>query len=358
MQHKRLLGSTALVSAGLFMSASAEAQEARIGGIEVVLGGYTEFGGIYANKDTLQNEGDTQNYLFFMDNEVFINANGATETGILYGSEIELEVASGDVNSTDAFVDEIGLFFSGNFGRIELGKEDGAEDVMAINGNDAQAGTGGTDGDTRNLTPFVSEVPDTGDDTKATYFTPRVAGFQLGASFVPNTNGTFTGTDNTSATDNNPGEFKNVVGLGGNWVGVLGPADLTIAGTGILGNGQTGDTDDLRSWEAGALLGFGGFTLGGGFGQNTDALEANFATVGLEYGFGAANVSVGWAFFDPDEGPTENFLVASGDIGLLPGVTLKGDVSYNDDDPNAEVTATDTDSDPTWSGVVTVQLDY
>ena len=44
MQHKLLLGSTALVSAGLLMSGSALAQEMRVGGIEVVLGGYTEFG--------------------------------------------------------------------------------------------------------------------------------------------------------------------------------------------------------------------------------------------------------------------------------------------------------------------------
>ena len=44
MQHKLLLGSTALVSAGLLMSGAAQAQET-VGGLEVLLGGYTEFGG-------------------------------------------------------------------------------------------------------------------------------------------------------------------------------------------------------------------------------------------------------------------------------------------------------------------------
>jgi outer membrane protein OmpU len=337
MQHKLLLGSTALVSAGLFMSGSAVAQET-VGGIEVVLGGYTEWGVKAANKDTLTDAGDSQNYLFFMDNEVFVNANGATEGGILYGSELELEVGSGDGNASDATVDEITFYFSGNFGRVELGREDGAEDVMAVNGNDAQSGTGGLDGDTTNLLPFVAEVPDTGDDNKATYFTPRVAGFQLGASFVPN-------TGDIPAFEEQPGEFKNVVGLGGNWVGALGPADLTVAGTGIIGDGQTGDTDDLRSWEAGALLGFGGFTLGGGYGQNTDAFEAQFATVGLEYGFGAANVSVGWGLYDPDDGDTANLFAVSGDIGLLPGVTLKGDATYNTDDTGADADEPDNPDD-------------
>ena len=57
---------------------------------------------------------------------------------------------------------------------------------MGIGGADAQAGTGGIDGDTQNLVQF--ETPDTGDDAKVTYFTPRIIGFQLGASFVPDNN--------------------------------------------------------------------------------------------------------------------------------------------------------------------------
>ena len=43
---------------------------------------------------------------------------------------------------------------------------------MGIGAADAQAGTGGIDGDTQNLVQF--ETPDTGDDAKVTYFTPRI----------------------------------------------------------------------------------------------------------------------------------------------------------------------------------------
>jgi hypothetical protein len=53
----------------------------------------------------------------------------ATQSGILYGSRIELEAGSDRGNESKAKVDGVGLFFSGNFGRIELGHEDGAEDV-------------------------------------------------------------------------------------------------------------------------------------------------------------------------------------------------------------------------------------
>ena len=44
---------------------------------------------------------------------------------------------------------------------------------MGTGGEDAQAGTGGIDGDTANLTTF--EITDTGDSTKASYFTPGSA---------------------------------------------------------------------------------------------------------------------------------------------------------------------------------------
>jgi outer membrane protein OmpU len=258
MKHKLLLGSTALVSAGLLMSGGAQAQEtARVGGIEVVLGGFTQFGVVAGNKNTVTNGGHDRSYSFYMDNEVFINANGATETGILYGSKIELEVGTGglDGSSPDVFVDEVGLFFSANFGRIELGREDGAEDDMLVDANDVQAGTGGLDGDGPNL--GLVDFGDTADSAKVTYYTPRVAGFQLGASFTPDYE------DNGGENQFQGGaEGENGLGGGANWVGTLGPVDLTLSAVGIWADcesncsagGGVGDgfNDEQKSWAVGA----------------------------------------------------------------------------------------------------------
>jgi hypothetical protein len=319
----------------------------------VQLGGYTEFGGKAGQ--SLVN-GPDRGYFFFMDNEVFINANGATDRGLQYGSKVELEVGSGNGNglnnegNTDATVDEVALFFSSGWGRFELGREDGAEDVMGIGAADAQSGTGGIDGDTQNLVQF--ETPDTGDDAKVTYFTPRVIGFQLGASYVPDDN---TGISNSDNTNINPqGTQEDIVGAGINWVGAMGPADLTVAATGIWGN-AVGPGDDVKSWDAGLLAGFGGFTLGGNVFANHDLNEAKGAAAGLEFSFGAANVSVGYVFFDPDNGDSTNEVAVSGDIGLMPGVTLKGDVVYNQDCACAN---NGESADDATQGVVTVQLDY
>ena len=221
MQHKLLLGSTALVSAGILMSGAAQAQET-VGGLEVVLGGYTEFGGKAGQ--SLEDVPD-RGYFFFMDNEVFINANGATDRGLQYGSKVELEVGSGNGNglnndgNTDATVDEVALFFSSGWGRIELGREDGAEDVMGIGAARTLRPVPAASTATRRT--WSNSRRPTGDDAKVTYFTPRVIGFQLGASYVPDNNTGISNSDNTAI--NPEGTQEDIVGAGVNWTGALGP---------------------------------------------------------------------------------------------------------------------------------------
>jgi hypothetical protein len=58
----------------------------------------------------------------------------ATQGGILYGSTIKLEAGGDRRNGSRTKVDEVGLFFSGRFGRIELGREDGPEEATSTAG--------------------------------------------------------------------------------------------------------------------------------------------------------------------------------------------------------------------------------
>jgi outer membrane protein OmpU len=180
---KLLLGSTALAGAGVLLAGTAPAKA----DIEVVLGGFTEFGVVAGSRNTVTDgaNGGDRKYGFWMDNEIHFEANGATDGGVLYGSKIWVEVGTGGLegDAFDTVTDEAALFFSGNFGRVELGLEDGVEDDMYVGGEDAQAGTGGIDGDIPNIN-FV-QFTTTDDAAKVSYFTPRLAGFQLGASFTP-----------------------------------------------------------------------------------------------------------------------------------------------------------------------------
>ncbi len=352
--HKLLLGSTALVGAGFLLAGAPPAGAA---GMQVKFSGNTEFEVLGATEDTL-NETRNRNYSFFMDNQVDIEATATTDSGITYGSYLEIEVGIGDgaAQNANVTVDEVNLFFSGNFGRVELGQQDGAEDVMFVGGEDAQSGTGGVDGDTANLATVIN-VRNTDDATKATYFTPRMAGFQLGASFTPDT------TDN-QGTKNNSG-VENSIGVGGNWVGAFGDIDLTLSAVGIVGKGETiddtnGSVGDVRDYSVGGLLGFGELSFGATWGQLTKDDEARFINLGLEYSFGSASASLGYSRNWIDDQDNLNVFVVSADYGLMPGVTLEGDVSWNTDDPQKEVdrAGNSVDSGDTLSGVASIQLDY
>ena len=136
--HHKLLGSTALVSAGVLFASVSPA----LAQIEVTLGGFTEFGVLAAEKEALRGPGiSDRGYSPFMDNEVIINATGTTDTGITYGSQIEIEAGTGieqtGLRDRNVFLDEATIFFSGAFGRIELGRDDGVEDVMFVGGRSA-----------------------------------------------------------------------------------------------------------------------------------------------------------------------------------------------------------------------------
>jgi hypothetical protein len=198
-----------------------------------------------------------------MDNELHIEAIGTTERGLTYGSYAVIELSSDDdpglqANGGNAYVDEVNLFFSGGFGRIELGRQDGAEDEMFLGAEDAQSGTGGLDGDTANLGSIIN-LQNTDDATKATYYTPRVAGFQVGASYVPDT-GDDGGRDGPGFDEG----FENAVGGGVNWVGAFDSLDLTLSAVGIYGKSEDpgppiGD-DDIKDYTVGGLIEAGGLS--------------------------------------------------------------------------------------------------
>ena len=357
MHRRLLLGSTTLVGAGILL-ANATAAHAEI---EVVLSGYTEFGARGATDQTLQDEGD-RGYTFYMDNEIHIEATGTTDGGLTYGSYAAFELASGDANDQNVFVDEVNLFFSGGFGRVELGRNDGAEDEMFVGVEDVQSGTGGIDGDTANLGSIIN-LQNTDDATKATYYTPRVAGFQLGASYVPDT-GDDGGLNNNGTVDDP--QHKNVVGGGANWVGAFGGVDLTLSAVGIYGDNDNSGAgggfpqsdDSIADYSIGGVIGAGGLSFGATWGQLTDVNQGKWASLGLKYDFAEASVSAGWSWVDQDVlDDQQNVFVASGDLGLAPGLTLKADVSYNTEDPGND-DSDGADQNGTVAGVISVQLDY
>jgi outer membrane protein OmpU len=359
MNQRLLLGSTALVGAGVLFTSPVFAQDAEVGGLEVSLGGYTEFLVEGATDETLSDAESDRGYFFNMDTEIHIQAEGTTDGGLTYGSQVELEAGALPMEA-----DEMNLYFSGGFGRLELGRQDGVVDTMVLDATIIAAGTGGVDGDTDNLLT-AGNIADVGDATKITYYTPRIAGFQLGGSFTPDSgdgvDAPLTGDNDGDPTDG-VGDLETVAQGGVNWEGEFGGLETGLFGVGTWGSEETTD-DDVRAWAGGGLIGFGGLDFAASYGHSDfdNGNEIDFLLVGARFAFGPAQVGFhyerdsidGDPFGVGEEIDDNNTYVASADVGLMPGVVLKGDVSYSDSDPGAL-----DPGDETWAGVLAVQLSY
>lgn len=344
-----VLGTSALAGIAFVGLGGALPAHAQSSGLDVIVGGFIAFEVNGASENALDGdleEGADRGYEFSTDSELHIRVQGETEGGTLYGAKIEFEA---DQN-TDNNVDEVGLFFSGGFGRIELGADDGAEDVMMLDATSIAAGSGGLDSESDFIMGSNAYIFDTSDAVKATYYTPRVGGFQAGVSFTPDTGDE---GDNDNLSGSRSGDNENSVALALNYEGEFGPAALGLAAVGHYAKGEenaggigSDRSDDIRSYALGSTLGFGDLQFAGSWGQNLRANELDFITAGVAYDFGFVNTSFNYNYVDPAEedtvlssgaisdGTTRHIFVVSADTGLAPGLSLTADVAYTDAEEN------------------------
>jgi outer membrane protein OmpU len=340
MRFKRTLtATTALMAAGFLATAAPTPAEANM---EVTIDGMSRFLLQYAEDDRLSGVSDPS-YNFEFEARPNLRVRAETDTGIVYGGRVEFQAATWDTRTTRRAM----IFIDGAFGRIELGNDDGAADTMILGAHNAAAGTGGIDGLMVRLGGGV-KIIDSERAAKITYYTPRVAGFQLGASFTPNTDAYAT----RRPADTTPGIFRNHWELGANYVGEFGGVNLGLAGTGSFGQAARGSGDrNLRAWSVGGTAGFMGATFGALYGQErpgtTDERD-RFFTVGGRYGIGPARVGLSYLHRKPRGGDRVQAIVGSADYALFPGMVLQGDLAYSDQRNGPDF----------WSGVAAVRLNF
>jgi len=252
--------------------------------------------------------------------ELQLNVTGTADNGLNYGFKIELNANTTDTKAAD----EVRLQFSGGWGTIQMGDEDGAEDVMNYGGENLMGATGGFDGDqddymfrhradraigdvvdmevwqatgtsggivttmTRiygvdtvashamNVLPpgYPTIAGDTSDRTKVSYFTPRFSGFQVGGSITP--------TPNNGDDFKADGVWENHIGLGANYDNSFG--GLRIRASAVYSHATNvattphlyaaGNTDayaDVSAWSVGGIVGWGPFSLGANYTDNGDS---------------------------------------------------------------------------------------
>ena len=336
--NKLLLGTTAIVGASLVMAGGAYAAKPKVkvnGGIKFEFGGSTQDVDAFGDAPGFASKGPNRGYAFQTSSEVHINVSGKTDAGMKWKARVEFEtdtnVAGSDgKNQTESAIDETWIRFSGSWGQIRLGNEDGAEDLMHISGEGAakKAGAGGIDGHWddyvgwREVNSRFAHEPtlteDSSDATKITYFTPRVGGLQAGVSFTPDTgaHGQATNTDNSS-------DFENTWGIGVQFKKKFGGVKVAAAVVAHIGDNEDESKEDIAAWMVGAEIGYGSWKLGGGYQDNGDGGEKKSVVgdddtrawdVGLGYSQGPVILGLSYLHAEveqgddgEDEGDTVNF---------------------------------------------------
>ncbi len=329
----RLLASSALVAAATLLTAAPvsaqQAPKASPGGkLDITITGFSRF--LWAGGDVKEKVGGRQSSSDFRnDTEVHVVARGRDDsTGLRYGATVEFEA---DTNRTDN-TDETWVILAGTFGEFRFGDEDGAADNMKVGGFSVAVGTGGIDGTVVD-TALVVGPTNSDDATKIVYYSPSLAGFQLGVSYTPSSS---SNGDNLAAT--NAGGLKDWIEAGLTWTGEFGDVGITAAVVGGWAKADfTARDDDLGTIFGGVQVEAFGISLAGGLGtEEVLGIDRDWFNLGAKATLGPATLSITYGQATTDPGPDPENLVLGAEFGIVPGVSLSGELAFFDENRGAD----------------------
>ncbi len=333
--------------------------------LKLDLGGYFTGSMAYVDQDF---DAGLRDYAFGSDSEIQFTGSMTLDNGLIVGfhAEGKLEEDVGGSNRSasaeagEDFIQESFVFFEGAFGRIEFGKQDGVGHQMTTmaptifagnNVNDPELDASGL------VTINTRNTVNNGLDEfnrKIIYFTPQIAGFQVGVSFTPDRDagtsvgGIVQGSNFDPRTDTGiSGSQEEIVEVGlaynNTFAGTsMGDVRLGISATYLKAQETliSPTSDDYEAWNAGAQISVAGLTIGGSY------KDSNFGSTFVDYqawDVGATYEVGPWGFMvsyaeDEFEFPTfglqnQTMAVQGGvDYMLGAGVSLGAGVQYVDED--------------------------
>ena len=300
---KVLLSTSAIALAGAFASTASAAEW------DVRVGGYMEQYVAYASSDT-PGGGDYDGIDSKQDAEIFFLPSITLDNGIKIGANVQLEAASTPGDQ----IDEAYLFVQGAFGEVNLGSENSAgykmtyaaPDVTFINVNSGSttaflpiSGTAdglGTGADIFRGTLGSSFIENgrNNDAQRFTYYTPRFAGFQVGASYARDDQ-----QDSNAQLDlDTYGGLTDIIDVGANYVNSFGDFDVALSARwGIASQETPFGSLDPEVLGFGANLGYAGFTIGGSWAEQNETIadDGTFWDAGVSYETGPWGFSATYA---------------------------------------------------------------
>ena len=346
---KVLLAGTALLGVA-FLSTPASAE------LKLDLGGYFRGYGVYADNDEPAGT-SLRSFEFRRDTELHVNGETTLDNGLTVGFHQEI-----DVDGTTDLEDESYAYFSGQWGRVNFGSEDGAAYLLQVAAPSADSNIDG-------LRQYISgstvgaldyDHADFRQTDRLTYLTPKFNGFQAGVSYAPNA-----GQQDDIAlltTDDDLNEFEDLWEVAARWDG-----EFYGFGTSIGAGYSTSDvessagvaigdaTDGIDTWNVGASLGWNAFTIGGSYSETetagvtaigpivTSDLDTETFVVGAAWDNGPYHVGVSYLDTELEvagvTAEADRTTVGAG-YTYGPGMTFRGAVAFGDVD---DVVAADRD---------------
>lgn len=390
---KKLLCSAAVIGLAVVAANPAQAED----GLTLDIGGYFKGYGMYTDLDdetAADGVGESRDLDIIRNTEVHFSGETTLDNGLTVGAHIET-----GADREDSFdVNETYAYFSGGWGRVNFGSEDGAAYLLQVEapsaddnldgirqfvnpinyaaiGNLAGAGTGlaalniGTSGSTGGL-DYDQDA--TANVDKLTYLSPIMNGFQVGVSYTPDV--ADASGENAANLDDVDDAFGSAYEAAVRYEGQFNNIGV-IAGAGYthvdleeqVGAQAAGDsTDDRTVWNAGLDLDIGPFGVGvaylnDDFGDTaltatTEQEEEETWVVGVDYTTGP--FKIGASYLNQDG--AANIAGVSGDDGVEvdrytggvvytygPGMTFRGSISHAEFEDVAGIAGGSTDAEAT-----------
>ena len=411
---KILLAGTAIVGAAVLAS-PAQAD------LKIDLGGHFRGYAVFNDQDETNTAATTdhslRNFEFKRDMEVHFTGETPTDSGLTVGVHAELDLGNESLNDgrvattplpptpgtfgasstfNDASnLDEAYIYFSGGWGRVNFGSEDGAAYLLQVAAPSADSNV---DGMRVYVQALNADVWDDGaannsilgtngldfnvrlgydnaffrDTDRLTYLTPKWNGFQAGASYAPQAGqGVVDGAFAGASLDDNTLDFEDLWEVAARWDGefegfgisaglgysTASGVDEATAGVGFFGS------DDLSAWDAGLNVSFNDFSVGVAYlNADTGVQEAAGAgnsaeietwTIGAAWDNGPYHLGATWYNTDIGNNVYGLNLAGTRDVEIDrytvgggytygPGMTFRGSVAFGNVD-SSTAAANDTD---------------